>query len=135
VALRTAAALVIAIAAAVPFSPWLRGYALYHGYLSVYGRVAGHDGDLPAFASRCANCHDAARSTAAPRAIAPLTQASLAQSHSRRGGPETAFTETSFCSLLQDGIDPAYVMVERAMPHYKLSEASCHALWRYVSSR
>jgi len=129
-----AAAAVITIAVVVTFSPRLQGYALYHGYWPVTGRIAGHDSDLPAFASRCANCHDGVRSTRA-RPIAPLTQASLLHSHSRRGGPETAYTETSFCALLRDGVDPAYVIVDRTMPHYDLSGASCHALWRYVSSR
>jgi hypothetical protein len=129
-----AAAVFIAMAAVVTLSPWLQGYALYHGYWPLTGRISGHDSDLPAFASRCANCHDAVRAAAA-RPIAPLTQASLTQPHSRRGGPATSFTETSFCSLLRDGIDPAYVLADRTMPHYDLPEASCHALWRYVSSR
>lgn len=131
-----AIAAVILIAAAVYPYPRLVGYALYRGYLPVAGRIAGHDSDLPSRASRCVNCHDAVRSaTPTARRITPLTRAALTEMHSRRGGPVTAYNEDTFCSLLRDGIDPAYVQVNRTMPRYDMSASQCHALWRYVSSR
>jgi hypothetical protein len=124
------------IASTVYQYPWLVGYALYHGYLPVTGRIAGHDSDLPSRASRCVNCHNAVRSaTPTARRIAPLTKAALIEPHSRRGGPVTAYAEASFCSLLHDGIDPAYVQVDRTMPRYDMPASTCRALWRYVSSR
>jgi hypothetical protein len=132
----TAAAFAIAIAVALYSTPWLRGYALYHGHLAMTGRITGHDSNLPGRASRCVNCHDAGRSSAlSARSIAPLTGASLTEPHSRRGGPETVYAESSFCTVLQNGMDPAYVLVNRTMPRYDLSASDCQALWFYVRSR
>jgi hypothetical protein len=131
-----AMAVLISIAAAVSLYPWLAGYSIYHGYLPVKGRIAGHDSDLPSRASRCANCHDAARGAIrTARRIAPLTRVALTEPHSRRGGPDTTYAENSFCSLLHEGVDPAFVLVSRTMPRYDMSAFNCHALWTYVSSR
>jgi hypothetical protein len=132
----TALVAVIAVAAVLYFYPRLAGYALYHGYLPVKGRIAGHESNLPSKALRCANCHEPVQGAAsAIRIRPPLTGAALTQPHSRRGGPATAYTESSFCAILHEGIDPAYVMVNRTMPRYDVSASSCHALWSYVSSR
>jgi hypothetical protein len=129
-------AFAIAIAVAFCCTPWLRGYALYHGHQAMKGRITGHDSDLPGRASRCVNCHDVGRSAAlSARSIAPLTGASLTEPHFRRGGPETVYAESSFCTVLRDGMDPAQVLVSRTMPRYDLSASDCQALWIYVRSR
>ena len=130
------AAVATALAVAGAFHPWPLGFALYHGYLPLQGRITGHDDDLPGMASKCVNCHDAVRSDVAPAiVIAPLTKASLTEPVSRRGGPPTVYAESSFCSLLRDGVDPALVIVNRTMPRFAMADSDCHALWRYVSSR
>jgi hypothetical protein len=125
-----------ALAVTWAFYPWPLGFALYHGYLPLHGRITGHDSELPGVAARCVNCHDAVRSDVAPAiVIAPLTKASLAEPVSRRGGPPTVYAENSFCSLLRDGVDPALVIVNRTMPRFEITQSNCHALWRYVNSR
>lgn len=132
----TAAAFAIVIAVALYSTPWIRGYALYHGHLAITGRITGHDSNLPGRASRCVNCHDAKGGSAlAVRSIAPLTGASLTEPHFRRGGPETVYAASSFCTVLQNGLDPAHVLVDRTMPRYDLSASDCQALWMYVRSR
>jgi cytochrome c553 len=114
---------------------WLRGAAIYHGYVERPGRIMGHQSDLPAEASRCANCHDAPVNSNTQRGVAVLSSVTLVENHSRRGGPPVAYTEESFCTFLQSGVDPAFVMADRTMPRFSLNDDDCAALWRYVSSR
>lgn len=131
-----AASIMLLLAAAFFAYPVVMGYSYYHGYAGLKGRIAGHDTDLPAQASRCANCHDRpAYASSVAQPIAPLDRVALLTPHSRRGGPATAFSEESFCALLRDGIDPAMVMVNRTMPRFDLTQGQCHALWRYVLLR
>jgi hypothetical protein len=125
-----------AVGVAAAAHPWTRGYALYHGYEPLSGRIAGHDNDLPAAAARCSNCHDAVTGgQQITRQIAPLNWAALTQPASRRGGPAFAYSEASFCTFLRDGIDAVFVQASRTMPRFAMSDAECHALWVYASSR
>ena len=40
---------------------------------------------------------------------------------------------TSFCRLLRTGVDPAYVIIDRVMPTYDVSDAACASLWQYLT--
>lgn len=115
--------------------PWLKGAAIYHGYLARAGRIEGHGTDLPAAASRCANCHDAVQPKEAVRVISPLTRMGLREPHPRRGGPPSAYDQANFCNFLHTGIDPAAVMADRTMPRFALDDGDCAALWQFVSTR
>lgn len=118
-----------------------RGHDLFHGTATLSARLAGHSSTLPQQAAKCTNCHLAgpARTTApsgggSTQAFGPLlTPARLLQNVARRGGPPSRYDEGSFCRVLTTGIDPAYVMVQRAMPRYEMSTADCRALWAYLS--
>lgn len=129
----TAAALVSAMAVTNPVS---RGWALYHGYLPLSGRIAGHTVDLPEGTATCAACHDAPRPAAdGYKSIPPLDGATLTSAVSRRSGPPSTYDAASFCTLLGSGLDPAMIMVDRTMPRFTLPAADCAALWSYVSRR
>lgn len=128
-------------AAAGPPPDEVRGRALFEGDAPLAGRLTGHDSDLPPAASRCSNCHR--RDTAPPGAPAPagdetrsfgpaLDAANLAESKPRRGGPPSRYDAASLCRVLRDGIDPAWVMIDRTMPRYQLEDADCEALWRHL---
>lgn len=119
-----------------------QGGQLFHGEASTLGalpgRLAGHEDDLPAMATRCANCHaaggrpEAASST--PEFAPRLNRRSLMQQHSRRGGPPSAYDATSLCHLLREGIDPVWVMLRQEMPRYAATDAQCAALWAFLVS-
>ena len=51
----------------------------------------------------------------------------------RRNGPPSRFDEASFCRLLRTGVDPADIVVPRAMPRYAIDDTDCRALWAYLS--
>jgi hypothetical protein len=113
------------------------GKKLYEGELPLVGRLAGDETELPTAATRCANCHtqtDSPGDDGAPAFGPPLTPAALTVARRRRGGPPTRYEEATFCKLLRTGVDPAYVLIARAMPRYELDTASCRALWKYVSA-
>jgi hypothetical protein len=113
------------------------GEKLYEGELPLVGRLAGDDTALPTAATRCANCHprsDGPGDGGAPAFGPPLTPAALTVLRRRRGGPPTRYEEATFCKLLETGVDPAYVLIARAMPRYELDAASCRALWNHVSA-
>lgn len=117
----------------------VRGWALYHGHLPTVGRIYGHTADLPESASRCANCHEPARSGlgSAPtaRTVSILDARSLTEPRRRRTGPEYAYDRDSFCETLATGIDPVHVIMGRTMPRFALADADCTALWAYLSTR
>jgi hypothetical protein len=113
------------------------GKKLYEGELPLVGRLAGDETALPTDATRCANCHprsDGLGDGGAPAFGPPLTRAAMSVSRQRRGGPPTRYEETTFCRLVETGVDPAYVLIARAMPRYELDAGSCRALWKYVSA-
>ncbi|PZQ13586.1 MAG: hypothetical protein DI565_13650 [Ancylobacter novellus] len=127
------AAATILMAAAVAVWPWAKGYALYHGYLSMPATIAGTGVALPASASRCVNCHEG--SGGGRIGIAPLDGSTLAIGRRRSGGAMTVYDRESFCRMLRDGVDPSLVTVSRVMPRFALSDADCDALWRWTSGR
>jgi hypothetical protein len=105
---------------------------------------------LPPSVARCASCHERgddrrrgrgpgdAEGSVTPVAgsaadTAPrLDAAALLKPASRRRGPPSRYDEASFCRLLATGVDPAGVVVARAMPVYVIDAADCRALWRFV---
>jgi len=100
------------------------------------GRLAGHTLDLPAAATRCVNCHAGVASTAALDSAVfatPLHVGTLRLAMSRRGGPPSTYDASSLCRVLRDGIDPAFVIVDQAMPRYQASDAQCAALWAWLT--
>lgn len=128
------AGLVVALVSADALPDWPRGYALYRGFGTLDAEISGTGVALPAKASACVNCHDATPS-GAPRRIGPLDRAALTTATPRRGGPPSAYSGETFCAVLRDGVDPAFVMVDRTMPRFRLSDEDCRALWTYVSVR
>jgi hypothetical protein len=114
-----------------------RGAQLYDGRLPLRGQLRGHDQALPAEALRCTNCHELSRQPAQDDArFAPrLDRAQLTQAQTRRGGPATRYDEAAFCRLLRLGIDPAQVLLRKAMPQYTLTAEDCSALWLHLSQR
>jgi hypothetical protein len=117
------------------------GRQLFLGAQPLDGRIAGHSADLPASASRCANCHLAERgqrpvsaSASRPAAFGPdLTAENLTRPRSRRGGPPSTYDEKSLCKVLRTGIDPVQILMPAAMPRYAVSDRECEAIWGYLS--
>ena len=104
------------------------GRALYDGQHDLNAQLQGHDEPLPPLAARCINCHEGAG------ALAPRLDARhLLQPQARRGGPPSRYDEDSFCRLLRDGIDPAWVQLPREMPRYDIQAMDCRALWAYLT--
>lgn len=122
--------LVVALALATssaPASELRAGEAIFVGERALAARLGGDVTPLPPAATRCANCHRDAR-------FGPvLDAASLAESRARRGGPPSRYDAASLCRLLRTGVDPADVVITRAMPRYAISDADCAALWHYLA--
>jgi hypothetical protein len=132
----TVAAVVALLAAAAYASQsrWVRGWALYSGYLPLTGRIVGHEADMPPEALVCANCHEPGQPGADPRRL-PQLDSRLTEVIVRRGGPPVSYDVDSFCALLAGGIDPSTVMISRTMPRFSMSADDCAALWAFVSTR
>jgi hypothetical protein len=112
------------------------GRAIFEGGQALDARIAGHESPLPAQASRCVNCHGApAGSEPVPASVRPLSAATLAEPVARRGGPPSRYDARSLCTLLRSGVDPAHVMVQRAMPRFDIDDLQCEALWQYLRKR
>jgi hypothetical protein len=100
------------------------------------GRLAGHPDLLPVVATRCVNCHAVDGSKRPPSAAAfgpALGPATLARALARRGGPPSRYDADSLCRLLREGVDPAWVVIDAAMPRYEIDAAQCQALWARLS--
>lgn len=132
------------------------GRALFEGQTALQGQLTGHTKPLPAAAVRCSNCHRresapppgaAASSNAAAAAASNAAADDAARSFGswlgaealqaalpRRGGPPSRYDAASLCKLLREGIDPAWVVIDRAMPRYEIADAQCQALWAFLSS-
>jgi hypothetical protein len=106
------------------------GQALYDGRRPLAARLVGHDRDLPPQATVCANCHSGSSAIAAA-----LTPERLTRPLPRRGGPPSRYDEAAFCRLLRSGVDPAWVMLPRAMPRYTMGNRQCRELWLALSTR
>lgn len=116
------------------------GKQLFEGTRALEARIGGHAAPLPGVASRCVNCHvDApARPASGPlqdtQQFGPaLTRDLLVQSQKRRGGPASKYEAGSFCQLLRTGVDPAHIVLPRAMPIYTITDSDCLSLWTYLT--
>jgi hypothetical protein len=110
------------------------GRAIFEGDQALDARIAGHESALPAQASRCVNCHGAPAGSE-PVPLPLLAAATLAEPVARRGGPPSRYDARSLCTLLRSGVDPAHVMVQRAMPRFDIDDLQCEALWQYLKNR
>lgn len=110
-----------------------QGRALFTGARPLVGRIRGQEADLPARVIVCAHCHAQAAPDASAPAAPALDRANLTRPRERRGGPPSAYDQGSFCRLLRTGVDPVYVLIDRIMPVYELSDAACAALWQYLT--
>ena len=107
-----------------------RGQRIYEGREGIKAKIAGHGEWLLPASSKCINCHSGQRpSASAP----PLTRSWLTEVRPRRGGPAFAYDLSSFCKTLRVGIDPEYVMLNRTMPRFDISNHQCAALWAYLT--
>lgn len=124
------------LGAEAPISSLERGRELFEGELPLTARMVGHTDALPREAARCRNCHSKQATAVGDAAqdFAPqLNASSLRNALARRGGPPSKYDLKALCRLLRDGIDPAHVMIQQAMPRYTLSDAECEALWTYLT--
>ncbi len=133
------------------------GRAMFLGETALLARLATQQQALAATASRCINCHSApglrpatgtapvpsastSNSTrngagASPASYGPaLNSAALLQPQARRGGPPSRYDAASLCRVLRDGVDPAGVMLNPAMPRYGVDDVQCRQLWTLLTS-
>lgn len=111
-----------------------QGELLYKGKLPLVARLAASEDDLAPAAARCVNCHgpDGRGVTEAEVKSTGIGGVALTRPVSRRGGPPSAYTLSSFRTALRQGHDPAHVVLARAMPRYDISDADSEALWAYL---
>lgn len=139
-----ALALTTALAAGLAWRGWrepavpasvARGARLFDGSEPLAGTLSGHGAPLPAAATRCTQCHTGpgASATAASSFAPPLDRRRLREAHTRRGGPPVAYEQASFCRTLRTGVDPAHIVLPRAMPRFDADDAQCAALWDYLT--
>jgi len=111
----------------------LAGRGMFFGRGALQATILGHAEALPPRLAACSNCHlDEAGLSSSTSFAPPLNRQWMTQLHGRRGGPPSLFSPTSFCRMLRTGVDPAYVLITRQMPHYTLSDDQCLGLWRYL---
>lgn len=110
------------------------GCQIFNGQRAISAHLRGDDQPLPAWTTRCINCHAAAQTTGAAFAP-PLTRESLISAVRRRGGPPSAYDQASLCYALRDGIDPAHIVLRKSMPLFEVSDADCAALWQFFSQQ
>ncbi len=147
VAFAVLAGAVMATGVAASVAGAREGAGLFDGRHPLAGRLAHHAQALPAEALRCVNCH--ARGPAASAAVgisaatgvsaatpgfAPTLSAAHLTGHiERRGGPPSRYDRSAFCQVLRTGVDPAGVLLPRAMPRYDVTDAQCAALWAHLT--
>jgi hypothetical protein len=118
--------------AAQPCEPADLGCSIFSGQHAIPAHLRDDDRPLPAWTTRCINCHTRTEPAAA---FAPsLTPGYLLGATSRRGGPPSRYNAVAFCRALKDGVDPAGVVLRKSMPHYQISDIECAALWRFVTN-
>jgi hypothetical protein len=109
------------------------GRQLFFGEIDLQGRIRTHRENLRPDVLRCANCHAFADGPEVPRSLAPrLGRDILLGRHARRGGPSSVYSLGTFCKLLRDGVDPAFVLISLEMPVYALDDGQCRALWGFL---
>ena len=123
----------IAGAATGPDSSVVMGRQMFFGNEPLLGVITGHADFLPSKMVSCASCHTGTAGSGASALFAPvLNRPRMTSLIGRRGGPPSMFSASSFCKMLRTGVDPAYVLIARSMPRYRLSDDQCLGLWRYV---
>lgn len=109
------------------------GGRLFYGQTALVGQLYVHNRPLDSEYARCANCHRLQDQARADGRFAPdLGARFLTEASARRGGPERAYTEPSFCEMLRRGKDPTDILIGTDMPRYRLSAAECRALWLFL---
>lgn len=111
------------------------GEKIFLGQVPLNGKLAGHQDNLPGQVAKCVNCHAPTQNRRPGQyEYAPLlTPSWLLQPHVRRGGPAFAYDQRSFCQTIRTGMDPEYVILNRAMPRFELSAQQCQALWAFLT--
>jgi hypothetical protein len=66
--------------------------------------------------------------------VPALTSEALQTSRSRRGGPPSQYTQSSFCNSLRTGVDPAGVALSPVMPRYQIDGRACAQLWIFLTA-
>ena len=134
-ALATAGAAGLATGEPAASASVARGARLFDGTEPLAGTLSGHGVPLPAEATRCIQCHEGpGKPTAAPSGFAPpLNRRELREARPRRGGPPVAYQQASFCRTLRTGVDPAHIVLPRAMPRFDVADDQCAALWDYLT--
>ncbi|QAU34451.1 hypothetical protein [Janthinobacterium sp. 17J80-10] len=113
-----------------------QGKDIFTGKEAIPAMISGHQARLPPQVARCINCHVPDKSGVAKKESAPsLSSAWLQQARTRRGGPAFAYERENFCKTLRSGVDPEYVVLNRAMPRFELSNEQCLALWLYLTEK
>lgn len=112
-----------------------RGARLFDGTEPLAGTLSGHRAPLPAAATRCSQCHAGPGAPAATGSsfAPPLDRRQLREPRPRRGGPPVAYEAATFCRTLRTGVDPAHVVLPRAMPRFEVDDVQCAALWDYLT--
>ncbi|MDM0108044.1 hypothetical protein QTH97_24055 [Variovorax sp. J22R24] len=112
-----------------------RGARLFDGTEPLAGTLSGHSAPLPAAATRCSQCHAGPGAPGATgSSFAPLLDRHLLlDARPRRGGPPVAYEAVTFCRTLRTGVDPAHVVLPRAMPRFDVDDGQCAALWEYLT--
>lgn len=114
----------------------LRGKQIFQGKETVNGRIDGHSRNLPPQVAKCINCHAPAKGQKIDDQYAPLLNDRwLLQPRVRRGGPAFAYDQASFCKTIRTGTDPEYVILNRTMPRFDLSNEQCQALWAFLTEK
>ena len=112
-----------------------RGARLFDGTEPLTGTLSGHSASLPVETTRCTQCHagPGASPEAASASASLLDRRQLREARPRRGGPPVAYDQASFCRTLRTGVDPAHIVLPRAMPRFDADDAQCAALWDYLT--
>jgi len=110
------------------------GERLFDGTEPLVGTLADHATPLAAVAARCTQCHAGPRRDPTVPTFGPvLDRQHLREAWSRRGGPPVAYDLASFCRVMRLGIDPAHVVLPRAMPRFAIDDERCKALWQHLT--
>lgn len=108
------------------------GYEIYSGQHALVAHLRDDNRILPDMAVRCINCHG--RTDNATSFGPPLTSRYLLSDMHRRGGPSSRYNLSSFCRVLNVGVDPTGIVLKKVMPQYTLSDGECAALWNFVTA-
>lgn len=109
------------------------GCRIFAGQQPVVAHLRDDPRALPAATARCIQCHTP--QDGAPAFAPPLSSGYLLGAMRRRGGPPSGYDQAAFCRALRDGVDPAGVLLRKAMPNFQVSDDECAALWRFVTAR